>query len=408
MEHTLPPSGFPPPQGEGSQSCPTDDQLPLMPEVQPPTAMAPLVSRGKSLTVWKVGGSVLCFSVLLGISAALYLATIQPIEKFPIPTLALEVVQTQPTFFQRLRGQVVSEVQGVPVYKVSPEDVAKGFTAPEGTHVLFQCPDDGTAAIPAEVALGDPKAGKEIEFWSYGYTEMEDELIAQGKKGREVWQGPFYISERQRGQSRQFTTLHSEEFTMAPGRHYYLMTSARLRVSCGDRDRDFLNNAREDLNSTLAWEPGETKLNDADSDEDGITDGAEVVHERTDPLLLDTDDDGLQDGTEMGVMSPHGDTDPTVFIPDADPGTKTSALKADTDGGGAVDGAEDADHNGQFTPGETNPNDPADDSFCGDGKIRGEEACDDGAAAAVDGCSATCTVEDGFTCEGEPSVCARS
>jgi cysteine-rich repeat protein len=42
---------------------------------------------------------------------------------------------------------------------------------------------------------------------------------------------------------------------------------------------------------------------------------------------------------------------------------------------------------------------------CGDGLITGGEQCDDGGTAGGDGCSATCTVEAGFRCTGEPSVC---
>lgn len=44
---------------------------------------------------------------------------------------------------------------------------------------------------------------------------------------------------------------------------------------------------------------------------------------------------------------------------------------------------------------------------CGDGVISGTEACDDGGNATTDGCSATCTVEPGFTCDNDPapSVC---
>ncbi|HEX5036373.1 MAG TPA: hypothetical protein VFX30_04380, partial [bacterium] len=41
----------------------------------------------------------------------------------------------------------------------------------------------------------------------------------------------------------------------------------------------------------------------------------------------------------------------------------------------------------------------------GDGAVLEGEACDDGNAADSDGCSSACAVEDGFTCEGSPSVC---
>ncbi len=42
---------------------------------------------------------------------------------------------------------------------------------------------------------------------------------------------------------------------------------------------------------------------------------------------------------------------------------------------------------------------------CGDGRIQGSEVCDDGNTASTDGCSASCQVEQGFTCSGAPSTC---
>src|SRR5439155_18539993 len=42
---------------------------------------------------------------------------------------------------------------------------------------------------------------------------------------------------------------------------------------------------------------------------------------------------------------------------------------------------------------------------CADGVVQAEEGCDDGNAAAGDGCSASCHVEVGWTCTGTPSVC---
>ncbi|MBK9259754.1 MAG: DUF4215 domain-containing protein [Polyangiaceae bacterium] len=45
------------------------------------------------------------------------------------------------------------------------------------------------------------------------------------------------------------------------------------------------------------------------------------------------------------------------------------------------------------------------DSLCGDGQTTGAEACDDGNGSAGDGCSATCSVEMGYSCVGTPSVC---
>jgi cysteine-rich repeat protein len=44
--------------------------------------------------------------------------------------------------------------------------------------------------------------------------------------------------------------------------------------------------------------------------------------------------------------------------------------------------------------------------LCGDGTVvPGAEGCDDGNTTAGDGCSATCTIEEGFSCVGSPSDC---
>jgi cysteine-rich repeat protein len=44
-------------------------------------------------------------------------------------------------------------------------------------------------------------------------------------------------------------------------------------------------------------------------------------------------------------------------------------------------------------------------AVCGDGTIDPDEECDDGDTNNGDGCSASCSVEVGYTCSGEPSVC---
>lgn len=44
--------------------------------------------------------------------------------------------------------------------------------------------------------------------------------------------------------------------------------------------------------------------------------------------------------------------------------------------------------------------------ICGDRFTRGDETCDDGNASPNDGCDATCRIETGFNCTGAPSVCA--
>ncbi len=104
--------------------------------------------------------------------------------------------------------------------------------------------------------------------------------------------------------------------------------------------------------------------NDADTDDDGILDGAEpnpigdVDGDGLNTVLdPDSDNDGLSDGTEVGITTPDADTDVSQgnFTPDADPNTTTDPLDPDTDDGGVTDGAEDVNHNGQVDAGELDP-----------------------------------------------------
>ncbi|NNC02241.1 OmpA family protein [Corallococcus exiguus] len=109
---------------------------------------------------------------------------------------------------------------------------------------------------------------------------------------------------------------------------------------------------------------GGTDPLDSDSDDDGILDGNEdkdhdgiVDADETDPNNPDTDGDGLTDGVELGLTEPQGtDTDPSKFVADKDPSTKTNPLDDDSDDDGLTDGNEDANHDGKVDPTETDPN----------------------------------------------------
>ena len=164
-----------------------------------------------------------------------------------------------------------------------------------------------------------------------------------------------------------------------------------------DTDGDGLSDALEDF---LGSNP-----NDADSDDDGLLDGDEPnPSDDTDGDSLrnildpDSDADGLWDGTESGKDCQDPPTDPAAnnCIADGDNGaTTTHPLIADTDGGGVIDGEEDANHNGVIDPGERDPNNPIDDttgqpcttdSECGG--LTSGMVCD-GAGVCVAGCRGT-------------------
>jgi hypothetical protein len=125
-----------------------------------------------------------------------------------------------------------------------------------------------------------------------------------------------------------------------------------------------------------------TDRNDADTDDDGLLDGADGLVDsdgdtNIDALDCDSDNDGILDGTESGVFDPHPDTNPGACLRlDAWPGDTTNPDNADTDGGGVDDGFEDVDHDGRRDAGETDPNDPSDDATAdndGDGLLDVEE-----------------------------------
>jgi len=126
-----------------------------------------------------------------------------------------------------------------------------------------------------------------------------------------------------------------------------------------DSDDDGLTNAEEDVNGNGVVDPGETDPFDADTDDDGLWDGEEVLGTSprgiiTDPLIVDTDGDGLQDGTEQSVLAGHPtDTDTSVFQPDTDPTTWTDPTDQDHDDDGLADGTEDADFDGRQDRNET-------------------------------------------------------
>ncbi len=148
----------------------------------------------------------------------------------------------------------------------------------------------------------------------------------------------------------------------APGTYF-----TRFEVRPMDSDGDFKTNDGEMDTGTDPF--------DADSDDDGIIDGQELmwnVDSDLDGLInaldWDSDDDGLPDGLEIGITLEqwHPDTDISAghFQPDADGGeTTTNHLNPDTDSGGVRDGDEDANRNGRYEPalGETDPNDYSDD-----------------------------------------------
>ncbi|MFC2171106.1 hypothetical protein ACFLU6_00570 [Acidobacteriota bacterium] len=165
------------------------------------------------------------------------------------------------------------------------------------------------------------------------------------------------------------TITTDAQFWYAVGRSSYTIYSNSVNIDYdSDWDDDGLLNTEEDIFNT---DP-----NDADTDDDGILDGAEINIYNTSPLNPDSDGDGLQDGTELGVTIGSPDTSLSIFVPDADPGTTTDPRDPDTDAGGVTDGTEDPDYNGRIDQDEGDPNLWDDDDYDGDGLTNGEEVAE--------------------------------
>ncbi len=124
-----------------------------------------------------------------------------------------------------------------------------------------------------------------------------------------------------------------------------------------DSDRDGLPDGVEEDVGTDPF--------DADTDDDGLFDGADGTEDTDgdgliDALDGDSDGDGVLDSTESAapVEPNHPDTDPESpnYLPDADRETSTDWDDPDSDDDGLEDGEEDVDFNGRVDVGELDPN----------------------------------------------------
>ena len=140
-----------------------------------------------------------------------------------------------------------------------------------------------------------------------------------------------------------------------------------------DSDGDGLGDCYEQALGTLP--------NNPDTDNDGLKDGIEVNGSNpTKPLIADSDNDALLDGIEdanhngtwdSGETNPNNpDTDQDILQDGCEVlgSNPTKPLDSDSDDDSLLDGVEDANHNCTLDPNETNPNDPdSDDDGLNDG-----------------------------------------
>ncbi|AKT38688.1 uncharacterized protein CMC5_028360 [Chondromyces crocatus] len=84
-----------------------------------------------------------------------------------------------------------------------------------------------------------------------------------------------------------------------------------------------------------------------------------------------------------------------AFVVDDDAGDRAGGAGSGGEAGSGVSGGSSAGEGGSSS------------IVCGDGRVEGAEACDDGNTTPNDGCT-SCGIDDGFLCQGQPSVCELS
>ncbi|GGO75319.1 binary toxin-like calcium binding domain-containing protein [Nocardioides deserti] len=232
------------------------------------------------------------------------------------------------------RGAVVSQASGtvadlslfagnVGVKIIAPPTLtARADGTPGGAKVTY---DPAVLAItgPGGAEVPIPDSGEIPKFALPANPLLTLELSAPGTEN-------VVQSADGRTASAEASTLHLKvalgPLTVAEVDLLPMSVSAKAAtggVVCdgGDADEDGLTDGQE---KQLGTDP--TK---ADTDGDGLKDGAEVNQHKTDPLKPDTDGDGVKDGAEVS-----GETNTAYGKEPTDP------TKADTDGDGLKDGAE--------------------------------------------------------------------
>jgi ELWxxDGT repeat protein len=164
---------------------------------------------------------------------------------------------------------------------------------------VFPGPDDGASRSTPPVAVGsivvfsgvDPVWGREV--WASDGTAENTHLVADISPGAGGSTPLNFFAAGSR--------VFFEAFTNATGRELFAVPVAALM----DSDLDGLDYAAE---TTAGTDPF-----DADSDGDGLTDGAEVNTYGTSPIGFDTDGDGFGDGVEVAAGT--DPLDPQSFPP---------------------------------------------------------------------------------------------
>jgi len=276
------------------------------------------------------------------------------------------------------------------IHDYSPEEAAEGVTLYADSHNFFSCRSGGITFITTtSTSVG-------VRFWAYEFTGNEP-----------PFNGNFYVSDKELEVNPELNGLPKFE-RLSELKRYYVMTEQDLSFTCGE---SITSKAYCGDNICQENENADSCLVDCNACGDGQVHGDEEC------------DDGNStpnDGCTQCLNDFCNDTDETDAFPGGIGNFETKGTMEGAGGGGGIytgtdncinentlmefgclegtrtnvtnatcaNGCED----GACRPG-----------VCGDGVVGGSEECDnynDGP-----GCSDSCEIEIGYSCEGEPSEC---
>ncbi|PIR54539.1 hypothetical protein COU75_00315 [Candidatus Peregrinibacteria bacterium CG10_big_fil_rev_8_21_14_0_10_42_8] len=209
---------------------------------------------------------------------------------------------------------------------INADQIMSGTTIPQDTNIIIHIPEEITR-ITRRVLFG--RSGDTVRYWGYCFPHENEDTTVQNRNG---FPGDLFLSEAER--------------------------EARRQILVQQRQRTFSvfkNLTAEDLNESQPDVKSRVR-HQKEVFEGGIT--CYVMTEKSLPIGSDTDGDSLNSALERAYGS-----DPNNPDSDADGvidglevlRANTLPTKRDSDGDGIIDGIEDANRNGRFEPGETNP-----------------------------------------------------
>ena len=217
---------------------------------------------------------------------------------------------------------------------ISEAEVLSGTTIPQNTNVIIHIPEEVTR-ITRRVLFG--RSGDTVRYWGYCFPDAAEDTSVKRRSG---FPGDLFLSEAEREARRQelvvqrrrtfsifenLTATDLNETQSGPqsyirhekevftgGNTCYVMTEKSIPIGT-DADNDDLNSALERAHGSDPHNP--------DSDADGVPDGLEVFRAGTFPTKRDSDGDGIIDGIEdanRNGLFEAGETNPMEWDTDRD------------------------------------------------------------------------------------------